>query len=898
MLLAEAPSSRRCVWRASRALVVLLAVLLPSSAPAQDRRAALAGFTYDPTIPTLEQVVGHDHGAEVTSPEEIATYLRALHQAAPTRTHLVEYGRTWEGRPLHLLTIATPERISRLDAIRGDLRRLADPRDLSRGEEDAIVARTPVVVALLHSVHGNEISPAGAALLEGYHLLAARNDPRVDAILRDAIVLIDPLQNPDGRARLVQSTRSSRAAVPDALPLAAEHDEPWPGGRGNHYLFDLNRDWFAHTQPESRGKVAALLGWMPHVVVDLHEMGGDSTYYFPPNAVPGNPHTTPGQQQALRDVGKAIAAAFDAQGYPYFTSEVFDAFYPGYGVSWPIAQGAIGMTFEKASARGLAWRREDGAILTYLDGIVEHFTAALTTALTAAQHRERWLRDYVAFRRSAVAEGEASTTVRQYALPGDGDRGRLRHLAELLQRNGIEVHETTAATTVQGRALPAGSIVVPHGQPAGRLVRNLLDERTEMPAAFVAAQAERRRKRLPDQIYDVTAWSLPLLYDVETLRLTQPLGVPTRPWQPLATAPLPPARVAYLMPWGTSTAAAVTEALRAGLSVRVAGAPFTLAGRRFPIGTAIVRTTAPSPATATGADVRTVLGGIVARTGVEAVPVDSAYVEEGISPGSNQVKALVLPRVLLAWDAPAQGLSAGWARYVLERRFGLVPSAVRVASMGRVALDEFDVVVLPSGTYGPALPPDLTRRLKDWVSAGGTLVTIGEATRWAASPAVGLLSTSAEWKGGAPMRDDEAAAPTRPAASAQPFDLARAVEPTRELPTLVPGAIANTVADTEHWLTSGLDGSVPVSVQGQRVFSPLTLDKGRNVVVFAPRERLVASGIIWDESQAQLPGKPYVMHQPSGRGHVVAFTDDPNNRAFAEATQLLFMNAVLLGPSQ
>ncbi|HTV02520.1 MAG TPA: M14 family zinc carboxypeptidase [Luteitalea sp.] len=874
------------------AVTVLASAATCLPAYAQDRKATLAAYTYDPAIPTLTQVVGHDHGAEVTSPEEIAAYMRALAAAAPTRTKLVEYGSTWEGRPLQLLAIAAPERISALDTVTADLRRLADPRGVSEADTNALIARTPVVVALLHSVHGNEISPAGAALLEAYHLLAVRNDPRVDAIRSNTIVLIDPLQNPDGRGRFVQGTRSGRAATPDTFALSAEHDEPWPGGRGNHYFFDLNRDWFAHTQPESRGKVEALLRWMPHVVVDLHEMGAESSYYFPPTAVPGNAHTTPAQYAAIERFGRAIAGAFDERGFPYFNREVFDAFYPGYGVSWPVAQGAIGMTFEKSSARGLSVRRDDGSVLTYLDGIVEHFTAAMTTAHVAATSREQVLREFVAFRRSAIEEGERSTTVRHYVLLDKGDPGRTQHLATLLHRNGIEVQRTTAAATIGGRAVPAGSFVVPHGQPAGRLVRNLLDERTDMPEAFVKEQAARRLRRLPDQIYDVTAWSLPLLYDIDTVRSAQPLGVSTTPWAPTpVTTTLPAARVAYLLPWNSTTAGTVASALRAGLRVRVAGERFTLGGRTFPVGTAIVRIGDHA-----STDVRKVLKDLADASGAEVVPIDSAFAERGISLGSNQVQPMKAPRVLLAWDTPVNGLSAGWARYVLERRYGVVPSAVRVASLARAPLEEFDVLVLPSGSYASAVGADLVRRLKDWVSAGGTLITLGDATRWATTDAVGLVGTTAEWKGGAPVVEGP---PARPSSNAvpQPIDLAKAIEPTREMPTLVPGAIANTVVDTEHWLSSGLDDAVPVSVQGQRIFSPLTIDKGRNVVVFAPKEKLVASGIFWEESQTQLPGKPYLMHLPLGRGHVVAFTDDPNNRAFAEASQLLFINAVLLGPA-
>jgi hypothetical protein len=251
------------------------------------------------------------------------------------------------------------------------------------------VRELPVVTWLIHAVHGNEISSSDAALAEAYHLLAAEGDQTVDTILRESNVLIDPLENPDGRARFLASNLAARAAAPDPEPLAAERDEPWPGGRANHYLFDMNRDWFALSQPETAGRVGVHLEWYPHVVVDLHEMGAESTYYFAPPAEPENPHITPRQRAWFTAFGKANAERFDQRGFPYFVKEIYDSFYPGYGESWPIFQGAVGMTYEQASARGLVYRRTDDTLLTYRQGIVQHFTAAITTAATAARNRER-----------------------------------------------------------------------------------------------------------------------------------------------------------------------------------------------------------------------------------------------------------------------------------------------------------------------------------------------------------------------------------------------------------------------------------------------------------------------------------------------------------------------------
>jgi hypothetical protein len=890
----------------------LLALQLTAAAPP----ALAPGARYDARIPTIKQILGHDHGEKITTPEEIPLYLRALHQAAPERTRLTEYARTWEGRPLWLFVIGSAERIGQLDRVKADLRRLADPRGLSRAESDRLVRELPVVTWLMHGVHGNEISSADAALAEAYHLLAAEGD-EAQAILRDSIVVIDPMQNPDGRARFVVNNLMGQGAGRDANPLSAAHDEPWPGGRSNHYLFDMNRDWFSQSQPETRGRIRAMLEWFPHVVVDLHEMGGDSSYYFGPPAEPINPHITKSQRASLELFGRANADRFDERGFAYFVRESYDEFYPGYGDSWPLFQGAIGMTYEQASARGLEWKRTDGDTLTYRDGVVHHFTAAIATAATAARNRERLLGNFLEYRRSAVEEGERGA-VREYVIVPGHDPSRARILARGLASQGIEVRRTEEAVKVGARVVPAGAFLASHAQPAGRMLRNLLDPHTAQDERFVKEQDRRRKLRLGDEIYDVTAWSLPLVFDVEVITSSSSLNVKTTPvaapagsalpGPPGPSTALPPARVGYLLPWGSATASAVAEALRAGIRVRQAGKPFTLAGRSFAIGTAVVRVSD------NGTDLRARLGPIVAKHEVEAVAINSGYQDDGISLGSASVVSLHAPRVLLAWDAPTQTQSAGWARYVLERRFDVAVTAVRVGSIDRIDLDDFDVIVLPSGTYGPLAGEESLRRLRDWTRRGGTLVTIAEASRWAASERVNLLETRTELRGGRPEADERPSAPASSSSSGSagsssapqgganaapppPFDYNKSIQPERERPENTPGAILRVTADQEHWLSAGQDGELQVLLEGQRIFTPIRLDRGRNVGVYAAKDKLVASGLVWDEARDQLAQKAYLIHQPLGQGHVIAFAEDPNFRAFTEASQLLFINAVLLGPA-
>ena len=850
------------------------------------------GTTYDAGIPTIKAVLGHDFGDQISAPEEIVIYLKALAAASPDRTRLVEYARTWEGRPLHVLAIASPARISGLDRIKADLKRLADPRTLSGADESRLLGELPVVTWLMHAVHGNEISSSDAALAEAYHLLAARGDAMVDTILRESIVLIDPLENPDGRSRFLFQNTLGRAAKPDGDRLSAEHDEPWPGGRSNHYLFDMNRDWFAQTQPETRGRLAIALDYFPHVVVDLHEMGGDSTYYFAPPTDPLNPFITPEQIRWFEVFGRANAARFDDRGFAYFIREVYDSFYPGYGESWPIFNGAIGMTYEQASARGLVFTREDDTTLTYRQGVVHHFNAAITTAYTAAGNRERLLREFLGYRRSAIAEGEKTATREYVLLPGN-DPGMAGRLARNLAGQGIDVRRAREAFTVGTRDVPAGAYLVSAAQPSGRLVRNLLDTHVPQPDAFVKEQDRRRKKRLGDQIYDVTGWSLPALFDVDVITSAQALTPASTPVSAAAApvvAVLPPAKVAYLLPWGSDTPGAVYALLGAGVRVHQASRSLTIGPRTYPAGTAIVR------AAELGEGQRETLARIVGRHGVPVVALDSGWVDRGVSLGSGDVTALKVPRVVLAWDAPTSSLSAGWARYVLDRRFGFAVSAVRVSSLGRLDLGKVDVLVLPQGSYDSAFSDDAVKRLREWMRAGGTLVTLGEASRWAASEKVNLLDTRPELRGGKPdVEEKDKDKDKKPTDPPQPFDYDKAVQPERERPENTPGAVVRVRLDLEHWLASGTDGGIQAIVEGRRVFTPLKLDKGTNVGTYAAKETLVVGGLAWDDAQSQLAQKAFLMHQAVGKGHIVAFAEEPNYRAFTEATELLFANAVLLG---
>jgi hypothetical protein len=870
-----------------RFLLVAIFSLLPASFAGQ---GLAPDTTYDPAIPTLKSVIGHDPGEAITTPDEVGRYLEALVKAAPDRTRLVQYATSWEGRPLHYLVVGSRERIARLDEIRRGMQALA----AGSPDADRLIGDLPVIVWLLHGIHGNEITSSDAALQEAYHLLAARNNAEVDLTVRDALVIIDPMQNPDGRQRFVTQNLLGRGPEPDPNPLSAEHNEPWPGGRVNHYLFDMNRDYFAMSQRETQGRARVMLEWYPQVIVDLHEMGGNATYYFAPPANPFNPFITDAQKKSFELFGRANAGAFDRRGFPFFVRETYDAFYPGYGDSWPGFHGAVAMTFEQASPRGLVFRREDGTLLTYKQGVTHHFTAAITTAVTAAQNRERLLREFLEYRRSATALAQKGT--REYVIAPGKDPSRAMRLAHLLAAQGIQVKRAEEAFQVGSQSMPRGTFIVPLGQPAGRLVRNLLDPDVKMDEAFLTEQDRRRKARLSDQIYDVTAWSLALMFDVDIVPSDKAATVRTTDVkadeQVSEAANAAAGTLGFLMPWGSGAAAMAAEALREGVRIQTADEGFTHTGRRFPIGTAFVRLAENPEGTAAK------IQQMARRHGAELVPITETWTEEGISLGSNRTARLKAPRVLLAWDSPTSSLSAGWARYVLEQRFGQRVTTMRVSALQTYDMRDYDVLVLPSGNY--SFNDEALRRLKDWIRNGGTLITIAEASRWAARDGVGLLSTDTLLRDGTPEKDaPEGQAPAgskdKPDTS-KPFDFEKAIQPEKEQPENLAGAILRVALYPYHWLTAGLDGDIQAVAEGSRVFAPLKLDAGVNVGVYAPGDKLVAAGLVWKEAQPLLAERSYLMHQPMGRGHVIAFAEDPNYRGYAEATELLFVNAVLLGP--
>jgi hypothetical protein len=894
---------------------------------AQPREEMWPGAKYDPGIPTYQKVLGYEPGERITSHAGLMKYAEALAAAAPARVKVFEYAQSWEGRKLICVVVGSEANIRRLKEIQAAMKRLADPRVTGEAEAKRLMSSLPATVWIAAGVHGNEISSPEAALLAAYHLLASRGDRMVDEILANALVFFVPTQNPDGRDRFVHHYEQSYGLEPDPSPVALEHAEPFPGGRPNHYQFDINRDWVALTQPEIRGQVKALLEWLPLVCVDLHEMGADTTYYFAPPAAPYNPHLVKDQKDSLYEIGKNNAKWFDQFGFSYFTREVFDAFYPGYGDAWPAYYGAVAATYEQASARGLVMRRLDETLLPFRETIRHHFVASLSTCEAAAKNRVKLLENFYRYRQTAIEEGQKEP-VKEYVLVRKGDVSAVDKLALLLAEHGVEVKRAAAAFKAGGKEVPAGSYAVPMAQPAKRRIRTLLDPNVPMTDEFLKEQERRRKMKLPDEIYDVTGWSLPLMFNVETIANPE---VSSGGFEMVkAGSPLPgkviggKATVAYLVPWGNAAAGRfLTAALREGLKVDTSDKEFTQGARKYPRGTLIVRVMAnPS-------DVAEKVSRLAVASGAEVYATDTSWVEDGVNFGSRYVYPVRKPVIALAWDRPVSSSSAGHARFVLERQFGYPVTPVRVSSFAMADLSKFQVIILPDGPgegYTSALGVAGARRLRDWVAAGGRLVAIGSANSFLADPRNGLLAISPEnlAREGQPAQPAKrpetpsatpgaaagAAAGTAAAAvtGAGPAetrvagkligseaDYQKAIQADTEPPDTLSGVLLRARTDREHWVTAGVAETVNALVEGRNIYTPIKLDKGVNAAVFAPPDEILAGGYVWAENKAQLAFKPLIVVQREGRGSIVGFTADPNYRAYLDGMNVAFLNAVFRG---
>ena len=872
----------------------LICVLVPGNARAQSLPFSMdvrvpGVDAYDAAIPRPESVIGHVVGATHTRSHLVAAYYRAVAEASD-RVVVNRHGTTYEGRHLLHAVVTSPANHARLEEIRRANHRLSDaPGEVS----DAMIETMPVVVHMGYGVHGNEASTTEAAMLVLYHL-AAGNGPAVDDLLDRAVIILDPNYNPDGRDRFVNWVNANRGRVATRDGQDREHVEPWPGGRTNHYWFDLNRDWLVAQHPESQGRVDLFHHWRAQVLTDFHEMGSNATYFFQPG-IPSrnNPNTPERTFELTAALAEHHAEWLDRHGALYYSEETFDDFFYGKGSTFPDVNGAIGILFEQASARSLERMTNDG-LLTYPFTIRNQFATSMSTLAGSLALRTELLSNQRDFYVSAP-EAARQNPVKAYVLDLGDSRTRTQALVEMLLRHRIRVYELARTVRIEGtgqtgpaagsvraegtagsgaRSFRAGeAVVIPLDQPQTRLIKAAMERVTTFEDSL---------------FYDVSAWTLPLAMGVAS-------GALRRYSDDMAGTEITMAdfdggrligghgSYAYLMEWDRYFAPrALYRILDAGIRPRVARKPFSLATgvpgvpgvpggteRTFDRGTIIIPVVPRDAAsTVTPEQVRALIDRVVAEDHVIVHGTDTGLTPSGGDLGGPNSPVLVKPEMALLSGPGTRAYEVGETWHLLNERFGMPVSLVDAD--GFLDLDRYTTLIMVTGRYD--LDAEDVNRLKWWVREGGTLIAWKSAARW-------LIEQELI---------DERLKASPPDSTDLPYELV----PTTRGAQRIGGAIFAAALDATHPLAFGYGGVTPLFRNHEIFFEP-SATPGATVARYTSSPLL--SGYVSPKRHAELANTAALIARRQGAGAVVLFADNPNFRAFWYGTNGLFLNAVFFG---
>ncbi|MGC8742255.1 MAG: M14 family zinc carboxypeptidase [Verrucomicrobiia bacterium] len=694
------------------------------------------GAKYDAKIPTVEQLIGFSIGERAVSPEQIYCCLTNWNKSAPEKTMLIKYAESYERRPLFYIVISSSKNIQRLNEIQEKTSRLANPSSLSESEANAIIKDLPATAWLAYTIHGTETEGSDAALAVIYHLIASE-DSEVKNLLNEVVVIIDPVMNPDGRNRFVKMIEENRGAMPDIDSQDLIHSGYWPQGRGNHYLFDLNRDWLYCIHPETRGRVKEFNKWNPVFFMDAHGMWAFDTHLFSPPREPRNPNFPQTRLVWHNIFASNLAKTFDKHGLLYYSGEWHEEFFPGYGDAYTSLRGAVGILHEQASIAADGVRRPEGRILTYKESLFHHVIASMANLNTVFSNRTSLLKNLYQIRYNSMNLEKSKT----YVILPDKNNSRLNDFVNTLLIHNIEVYKTLSgfkanATDRLGRQfknfnIPSGALLVPQKQPAGALVTAMLEFDPKMSESALKDERQEILSKNRSKIYDTTAWNLTMMYDLDAVTIDNEPKVEriritgeTQLKDVSANDDNTVNPVAAIID-GTDdlSVSAAARLLELGFKVRVAEKDFQISGKNFSRGSIVITELDNRQR---GKSLFSEAQKSAREIGVKTTLVDTGF---GIGDlpdlGGHYFKLLEYPRIAIMGQKGFSATDYGSVWFTVEKHLGIRHS--RIDDYESPDLFRYNVLILPDGS--PNFNSNKINAIKEWVKAGGTLIAIaGSAT--------------------------------------------------------------------------------------------------------------------------------------------------------------------------
>lgn len=815
-------------------------------------------ITYNPAIPTPEQFLGFQIGEWHLTHDQLVFYLKALAEASD-RITIEEYARSYEHKPLVLLTITAPKNHQNIDAIKVAHTKLSKPTE----SESVDISTMPTVLYQGYTIHGNEPSGSNAAPLYAYYLAAGEGEA-FEKMLENVVVLLDPCYNPDGMNRFSSwvNTHKSLGTNTSTDEGGREFNEAWPQGRTNHYWFDLNRDWLPLQHPESQGRVAKFHEWKPNILTDHHEMGSHSTFFFQPGIPTRTFPLTPQLNQDLTaEIGNYHAAGLNNIGSMYYTKESFDDFYIGKGSTYPDVNGCIGILFEQGSSRGHL-KMTDNGLLSFPFTIRNQLTTSISTLKAGYELREKLLTFQRDFYKNALAEAKKDK-VKAYVFGDAHDKARVAHFVEMLQRHKIKVNRLTEDITKNGKTFEKDwAFVVSTNQTQYRLIKGIFMTMTTFT---------------DNLFYDISSWTMPLAFNIEceALNRTPKLG------SVVTEAVFPKGKVlggqtdyAYLFRWDEYyTPRALNEILAAGLITKVATKQFSIETSEgimdFDYGTILI------PVQIQDKDAQAIydlLSTISERDGIDFYAVQTGLTPMGIDLGSRNMENLRLPRTLMIVGDGASSYDAGEVWHLFDQRYNMPITLVTKDDFNKIDLDSYNTLVLVSGNYG-GLPSD---ELKRWTRNGGVIIGFKSAINWLKSNNLIETTPKKVVKNDKPLLEEN-------------YENMSAINGAE----VIGGAIFNSQIDLTHPLAYGYQNiNIPIFRRGTEFFEPY--DK-KTATPLKYTDNALLSGYISSSNLTTLNNSASILVGGYGRGRVIGFVDNTNFRAFWYGTNKLFANAVFFG---
>ncbi len=818
--------------------------------------------SYNSDIPKPADYLGFQPGEWHLRHDLLAGYMHLLAEKSD-RITIEEYGRTYENRQLLLLTITSPENQQNIDDLQAAHVRLSDPESSSSSNIDEM----PAVVWLGYSVHGNEPSGANSTPLVAYYLAAAQGE-KIDDLLNNTIILLDPSINPDGLGRFAHWANSHKSKNLVADPLNREHREAWPGGRTNHYWFDLNRDWLPVQHPESQGRIKKFHEWKPNVLTDHHEMGTNSTFFFMPGIPSRNNPLTPERTFELTaEIAKYHAKALDKIGSLYYARESFDDFYYGKGSTYPDVNGAVAILFEQGSSRGHLQESIHGD-LSFPFTIRNQFTASLSTLEAARNLRTDLLQHQRNFYTTAMDEAQSSG-LKAYVFGDPHDPARTAAFVKILLTHKIRVHKLGGDLNLNGHNFKADeAFVVPLGQPQHRFIKALFERRTTFQDSL---------------FYDVSAWTLPLAFNIPDAEVLAGNFSANLLGDAVESADTPNGQLfrsdrtyAYAFEWrGYFAPRALYKILKAGLKAKVATRPFEAVTdngpKKFDYGAIIV----PLGIQGEAAEKAHALAqSIAADDGIDVHAVTTGYAQSGIDLGSRNFEMIRKPKVLIVGGSGASGYGVGEAWHLFDQRYDMDVSIIEQSYLNFMDLHDYTTMVMAGGSYRD-INKSGVENIERWLRSGNTLITLGGAARWA----VNQKLATAEFKS---SPSDSGVAKRRYVDAGND----RGAE-------VIGGAIFETELDLTHPIAYGYTrDKLAVFRRGTMFMKP---SKSPYATPLRYTDSPLLAGYSSDANKKAIANTAAVVVSGKGSGRVIMVMDNVNFRAFWYGTNKLFINSVFFG---